>query len=96
MKRLKLRYYQYLSTHLPDSFKIKLYPSGSFLWISLPKYLNSHLIYQQLLEQNIGVAPGTLFYQIEKEYHHIRINCSFEIDENIEIALNQLIQHLKE
>ena len=96
MKRLKLQYYQYFSTHLSDSFQIKLYSSGYFLWIGLPKHLNSHLIYQQLLEKNISVAPGTLFYQMEKEYHHIRINCSFEIDENIEKALHTLTQYLTE
>ena len=95
LKRLKNQYYQYFLSNLSDDYIIKPYPSGYFLWIKLPTSLNSDRVYQHLLQKNISVAPITLFYGIEKQKDHIRINCSFEITPEIEHALDQIIQSLK-
>ena len=92
LKRLKNQYYTYLSEHLSEDYQIHYYPSGYFLWITLPEQINGNLIYEQLLEKNISIAPGSLFYQTDNVPHHIRINCSFEINERIQNALDALIQ----
>ena len=92
LKRLKNQYYTYLSEHLSEDYQIHYYPSGYFLWITFPEQINGNLIYVQLLEKNISIAPGSLFYQTDNIPHHIRINCSFEINERIQNALDALIQ----
>ncbi len=92
LKRLKNQYYQYLSKHLPENCKVHYYPSGYFLWVTLPKHIDSNVIYHAMLAQNIGVASGALFYHTHKTPHHLRINCSFELTERTQQALDQLIQ----
>jgi len=92
LKRLKLQYYHYLIKHLPDHCKVHYYPSGYFLWISLAKHIDGNQIYHQMLKQNISIAPGGLFYRSEKIPHHIRINCSFELSESYQHALENLIE----
>ena len=94
LKRLKNQYYQYLIKNLPDTCIVHYYPSGYFLWLTLPEHINSNVIYQTMLEQNIGIASGILFYRTEKIPHHLRINCSFELTESIKQALSQLVKSI--
>lgn len=91
LKRLKNQYYQYLSKHLPKTCKVYYYPSGYFLWVTLPEHINSNMIYHKMLLNHISVASGALFYRSDKIPHHLRINCSFELTERIRQALDLLI-----
>ena len=95
LKRLKNQYYQYLSKNLPDYCTVHYYPSGYFLWITLPERINSNMIYQEMLQHHIGIASGALFYRSDKTPHHLRINCSFELNDNTLPALDLLIKLLK-
>lgn len=94
LKRLKNQYYQYLSKKLPETCKVHYYPSGYFLWITLPEQINSNVLYHALLQQNIGIASGALFYRSEQAPHHIRINCSFELNQNTQNALDLFISSI--
>lgn len=95
LKRLKDQYYEILTQRLPATCHIHYYPSGYFLWIALPERLDSQELYQDLLQHQIGIAPGYLFNQRPEHAHHLRLNCSFEIDVTIEQALQQLAQSIK-
>ena len=94
LKRLKNQYYQYLIKHLPAPCTVHYYPSGYFLWITLPEHINSHQLYIDMLNHHVGIASGGLFYRTEKIPHHLRINCSFELTERTKQALAQLIQYI--
>lgn len=96
LQRLKKQYFNYLNAHLPSECTVAYYPSGYFLWIELPEYLDSTLIYQRLLEKNISVAPNILFNAATQNKNHIRINCSFEINTRIQTALELLIDELQQ
>ncbi|EPF74265.1 aminotransferase-like domain-containing protein [Acinetobacter rudis] len=96
LQRYKKQFYQYLKTQLPTSCKIHYYPSGYFLWIELPVQINSLSIYEGLIQQNIGIAPSILFNTLEDQQHHIRINCSFELNDQLREALNQLVVLIKQ
>ncbi|MEG0342556.1 MAG: PLP-dependent aminotransferase family protein [Acinetobacter sp.] len=96
LQRLKKQYFNYLNTHLPTQCTVEYYPSGYFLWIALPEYLDSTLIYQRLLEKNISVAPNILFNATTQNKNHIRINCSFEINTRIQTALEHLVEDLQQ
>ncbi|MBF7683632.1 PLP-dependent aminotransferase family protein [Acinetobacter sp. B5B] len=96
LKSLKNEYYAYLSHKLPSSCTIHYYPSGYFLWITLPKAVSSRYIYEQLIQNNIGIAPSFLFYHKNKEQHHIRLNCSFEINEEIIQAIAILTEKISD
>ena len=92
LKRLKTEYYNYFTEHLSEDYQIHAYPSGYFLWIGLPEQINGNWVYEQLLAQNIGIAPSALFNQTDHAPQHIRINCSFEINARIQSSLETLIE----
>jgi len=96
LKRLKNQYYQYLSKHLPENCTVHYYPSGYFLWVTLPEEADSSRIYESIIQNNIGIAPSILFYRENKKQNHIRINCSFEMNEQNTKALDLLIEQISE
>jgi len=91
LQRYKKQYFNYLKTHLPEQCHVNYYPSGYFLWIELPEQVYSNEIYQHMLEHSVSVAPSSLFNISNQQNHFIRMNCSFEMNEKIQNALNQLI-----
>ncbi|MBP2543501.1 PLP-dependent aminotransferase family protein [Acinetobacter guillouiae] len=91
LQRYKKQYFNYLKTHLPEQCHVNYYPSGYFLWIELPEQVDSNEIYQHMLEYGVSVAPSSLFNISNQQNHFIRMNCSFEMNEKIQNALNQLI-----
>jgi DNA-binding transcriptional MocR family regulator len=94
LKRLKTQYYQYLSKNLPEKCSVHYYPSGYFLWVTLPDDVESSCIYESMIQNNIGIAPSLLFYRKNKHQNHIRINCSFTMNETIIQALDLLIEQI--
>ena len=95
LQRYKKQYFNYLNTHLPDSCYVNYYPSGYFLWIELPEQVNSNTLYGSMLEQGISIAPSSLFNMTEQNHHFIRINCSFELNQCVQNALNLLAKTIK-
>jgi len=96
LKRLKNQYYQYLIKALPEDCQVSYYPSGYFLWITLPEQIDSSCIYEKMILNDIGVAPSILFYRKNKKQNHIRINCSFEINDEMIKKLDLLIAQISE
>ena len=94
LQDLKQQYFHRLTHALPANFICHPAPSGYFLWIELPSYLNSEQVYQDLLHAQISVAPSSLFDVQGQQQHHLRLNCSFEIDDSMHQALNQLVAYL--
>lgn len=94
LKRLKNQYYQYLSNHLPEGCIVHYYPSGYFLWVTLPKEVDSSYIYEKMIQNDVGIAPSLLFCRKNKQKNHIRINCSFEMNPHIIQAIDRLSQYI--
>lgn len=91
LKKIKNQYFNYLKKNLPQNCSVHYYPSGYFLWVTLPENIESNHIYESMIQNNISIAPSLLFYRKNKKYNHIRINCSFEINDGIIKALDFLI-----
>ena len=96
LKRLKNQYYQYLIKKLPEDCQVSYYPSGYFLWITLPQHIDSSRIYEKMILNDVGVAPSILFYRKNKKQNHIRINCSFEMNDEMINKINLLIAQISE
>lgn len=95
LAELKQQYFEYLQQHLPKSCHVYMHQSGYFLWIELPQHINNTQLYEQLLSQQISIAPSDLFNTNNNHSNAIRINCSFEMNQSIKNALQQLIQALQ-
>jgi DNA-binding transcriptional MocR family regulator len=82
LKRLRLKlqqhkqqHYQLLKARLPQT-EIVYANSGYFLWIKLPPPLDALQVFEQLLAQQIAVAPSALFCLNTAAPQAIRLNCS--------------------
>jgi DNA-binding transcriptional MocR family regulator len=65
-------------------------PSGGFLlWVELPESIDTDVIYQDAVKENILIAPGNLFTMKDKYSNCMRLNAGFW-NEQVEKA----IQHI--
>ena len=53
-------------------------------------------VYEELIQQDIGVAPSPLFSVLPSQQHYLRINCSFEWNTKIQSALDQVIKTIQQ
>ncbi len=67
-----------LSEHFPVEAKVYHSESGYFLWIELPKNVDTRLLYQQALTHHISIAPGKMFSTGNNWDHCFRLNASWE------------------
>jgi len=66
-----------LKRHLPVGAKINESRGGFFLWIELPKQVNTTELYYRALEQNISIAPGKMFSSSEQYANYFRFNTAW-------------------
>ncbi|EGU56207.1 GntR family transcriptional regulator, partial [Vibrio nigripulchritudo ATCC 27043] len=88
-----------LEKHLPEGVKIHGRKGGYFLWVELDPSIDVEVLYEKGIEENLSIAPGIIFSSDKKFSHHIRINTSYECEENIRVgieSLGQIIQTLQE
>ena len=90
LAQYKQVFYDYLAQHLPVDCQIHFFASGYFLWIELAQHCDSFKIYENLLKQNIGIAPSVLFRLEKSTQNYIRLNCSFEWNDTMQYAMQQL------
>ncbi|UXI00915.1 PLP-dependent aminotransferase family protein [Photobacterium sp. TY1-4] len=81
----------------PTGTQITRPTGGYFLWVVLPKQINTSEILADLLDRyQISIAPGTLFSADQRYQHCMRINCAYPWDEKNQAALYQLAAYLTE
>ncbi|CAB1221717.1 PLP-dependent aminotransferase family protein [Acinetobacter bouvetii] len=91
LQQNKLQFFKYLEHKLPPTCTPYFYPSGYFIWMKLPENVDSMTVYQEMIEQNIGVSPSPLFNITAHKPHYLRLNSSFELSETLKQALDTLI-----
>lgn len=95
LQQNKLQFYRYIESHLPKGCKLHYYPGGYFLWLKLPESVSSMQVYEQLIQQNIGISPGQLFNVSEQKSQCLRLNCSFEWNEQFKHAVDILLHNIR-
>ncbi|WP_347452685.1 PLP-dependent aminotransferase family protein [Acinetobacter thermotolerans] len=91
----KKRFYQELKARLPTDCKIHYYPTGYFLWVELPTDMDSQQLYTNLLAQDISIAPSLLFRPKHQAQNFIRLNCSFDWNDKLAAAVDQIVQQIE-
>ena len=79
-----------LSQHFPPEAKIHHSESGYFLWVELPKQIDTRRLYQQALGYNISIAPGRMFCTDDCWDHCFRLNASWSWGEREQQAIMTL------
>ncbi len=75
---------QFISEYFPKQTKIVKPRGGAFLWIELPKTIDSIELYNQALVKKISIAPGVLFSTRKDLSNYIRLSAACKWD-NLEI-----------
>jgi 2-aminoadipate transaminase len=71
---------------------------GLFLWVTLPKGVDSHALVQTALAEKVAFVPGSPFYpsENEPECQHMRLNFSRSTPEQIREGIRRLSVAVKE
>ncbi len=98
-RQLKARQQQMLDAieqYFPRETQITRPEGGYFLWVVLPKHINTSDLLQQLLDvHNISIAPGSLFASDDRYKNCMRINCSYPWNERTQQALKTVANCIK-
>lgn len=70
-----------LQQHFPSDVLIHVNAGGYFVWVELPKQVDTLKLYHDALAKMITIAPGKMFSSMEEFSHCFRINTSFELTE---------------
>jgi DNA-binding transcriptional MocR family regulator len=60
--------------YFPPGTKLARPQGGYFLWLELPKQVDTMLLHQQALSHGISIAPGPIFSAKREFGHHLRLN----------------------
>lgn len=80
----------FISEYFPEGTKITRPQGGFYLWVELPKSINSIKLQRLALKENISIAPGPLFSVNDDFLNFIRLSCSCPWTPQIELAIKKL------
>jgi DNA-binding transcriptional MocR family regulator len=63
-----------VARHFPPQTRVSQPSGGYFLWLELPKQVDSLKVFQAALAQGISIAPGPIFSPTRRFKHCIRLN----------------------
>jgi len=69
---------------------------GLFLWVTLPKYMDSEELFFEAVEQNVAFVIGTAFYCNNGGRNTMRLNFSFPTKEDIVEGVKRLARVIDE
>ena len=84
-----------MNEFLPDLTTTK--PGGGFyLWVALPKGVNSKAMLPRAVENLVAYTPGTAFYGNGTGQEFLRISYSYPTPENIRVGVERLAKTINE
>lgn len=84
-----------LQTHMPESVKWNTPRGGMFLWLRLPKELDSAALLPKALENGVAYVPGSAFYAGVPEANTLRLSFVTATAEQIDKGIGLLAQTIK-
>ena len=77
--------------YFPKGTKVTNPNGGFLLWAELPEFIDTDVIYQETVKENILFAPGSLFTMKDKYSNCMRLNAGFW-NEGVEKAIKHIGQ----
>jgi len=87
---------QALEEYFPEGVKWTVPKGGMFLWVTLPKYINTRLMFKKALAKKVAYVVGDAFYPDGSNYNSMRLNFSYSDDEVIREGIRRLADVIKE
>ena len=85
-----------LKKYFPKGSKWTIPHGGMFIWITLPKGINTNLMLQKAIAKKVAYVSGDAFYPDGGNYNSMRLNFSFSDDEIIKQGIRRLADVIKE
>lgn len=85
-----------LKKHFPKEVEWTIPKGGMFIWISLPKMIDTRLMFQKALAKKVAYVVGEAFFPEGGNYHSMRLNFSYADDETIKEGIKRLSEVIKE
>jgi len=84
-----------LEEHMPEEIKWTKPQGGLFLWATLPDCLDSHVLFEEALADNVAFVPGAPFFAEGGGFHTMRLNFSNAQPEKINEGIARLAKVVK-
>jgi len=81
-----------LEKYFPKNIKWTIPKGGMFIWITLPKSVNTSLMLQKAIAKKVAYVTGSAFYPDGGDYNSMRLNFSFSEDETIKEGIRRLAE----
>lgn len=85
-----------LKTHFPKEVQWTIPKGGMFIWISLPKTIDTRLMFQKALAKKVAYVVGEAFFPEGGNYHSMRLNFSYSEDDVIKEGIKRLADVINE
>ena len=69
---------------------------GMFIWITLPKSIDTRLMFQKAIVKKVAYVVGEAFYPEGGNYNSMRLNFSYSEDELIKEGIKRLAEVIQE
>ncbi|MEM0493577.1 MAG: aminotransferase, partial [Candidatus Thermoplasmatota archaeon] len=85
-----------LEEYFPKEAKWTVPKGGMFLWVTLPKHINTRLMFKKAIAKKVAYVVGDAFYPDGSNYNSMRLNFSYSEDEIIREGIRRLAEVIKE
>jgi 2-aminoadipate transaminase len=85
-----------LEEYFPEGAKWTVPGGGMFLWVTLPKNVNTRLMFKRAVAKKVAYVVGDAFYPDSSNYNSMRLNFSYSDDDVIREGVKRLAEVIKE
>ena len=85
-----------LKEYFPKEAKWTVPGGGMFLWVTLPKNVNTRLMFKRAVAKKVAYVVGDAFYPDSSNYNSMRLNFSYSEDDVILEGIKRLADVIKE
>lgn len=85
-----------LTKYFPKEVKWTVPKGGMFIWITLPKMIDTRLMFQKALSKKVAYVVGEAFFPEGGNYHSMRLNFSYSNDDTIKEGIKRLADVINE
>ena len=84
-----------LNEYFPKGTTWTIPKGGMFIWITLPKSINTNTMFQKSIAKKVAYVVGDAFYPEGGNYNSMRLNFSYSDDETIKEGIKRLAEVIK-
>ena len=85
-----------LEDYFPKGAKWTVPGGGMFLWVTLPKNVNTRLMFKRAVANKVAYVVGDAFYPDSSNYNSMRLNFSYAEDDVMREGIKRLAEVIKE